>query len=511
MDTFRTRLREEHGVVAVTVAILMIVFLGLAALAVDMGYLYTVKRQLQASADAAALAGVRELIEGADEAGVLTVAEEYAGRNAERPADGLVMLQEDPLTEVGDDFVRVTVEKDSPLFFGRMWAADPTIQATAEARVAYVTGMRGLIPVGLPILRATRVYAWVDGNQAGGVWLTKGSDGLWSGNLPVPALAANSSRQVNLDVYNEQDFMQTFTGVSIVHAIDSGRPYRSVNVTPEIVRNYPPSSVEPGVVTISVVGSGDTTIRLNGVTRTGTGNYTVTVSAPATEEQFQQFDVDLWVGTRAQGQPALNDAAIVYSVRSTFPIQSLELANRFFTPGSAGSTDITVGFGDYEFGRTYHMKLDSDAEVGNFGPVTFEGGGGSAYRDDLRDGYDGVVYIGQILDTEPGNMTGPTNQGIRDRLNNGVDFDTWVAQGMPRDSSRLVYVPVTERIEPMAGRSRLVVVSFAAFYLEEQEGGADISGRFVEYVLPSDVYDPDPPDSGLYLETYRLVTPQTEP
>ncbi len=510
MDTYRAKLREEQGVVAVTVAILMIVFLGVAALAVDMGYLYTVKRQLQASADAAALAGVSELLEGADEAGVLAVAEDYADRNAERPADGLLMLEDAPLTEVGGNFVRVTVEKDSPLFFGRMWAADPTIQATAEARVAYVTGMRGLIPIGLPILRVTRVYAWLDGAPSGGVWLTKGADGLWGGNLPVPAMTAGGRRSVNLDVYNEQGFKETFSGVSNVHAIAATSPFRSVTVSPEVVRNNPPSSVDPDSVTVTVVGTGQTTLELNGARRTGTGNYSVTVPAPGTGERFTSFGVDLWVGNRAQGRPDLDDGAIVYSVRSTFPIRSLELGNRFFTPGSAGSTAITVGFFDYEFGQVYHMKLDGNAEVGNFGPVSFEGGGGAAYRDDLQNGYDGVIHLGQILDTEPGNMTGPTSQGVRDRLRTGVDFNTWVAQGMPRTSSRLVYVPVTERVEPIQGRSRLRVVSFAAFYLEQQQGDADISGRFVEHVLPSEIYEDVPPDSGLYLETYRLVTPATE-
>ena len=510
MNSYTTRLRDDHGVVAVVVAILMIVFLGLAALAVDMGHLYTVKRQLQAAADAAALAGVRELAVGAGEPTVLTVAEEYASRNAEAPAGELTMVDDEPLTEVGADFVRVTVEQPSPLFFGRIVTPGPAnIQATAEARIVYVTGMRGLIPVGLPILRATRVYAWLDGAQVGGVWLTKGADGLWSGSLPVPALNADTSRRVNLDVYNEQDFMQRFEDVSIVHAIGATRPYRSVNVSPAAVRNHP-GSVEPGSVTVNVVGTGQTTIRLDGVTRTGTGTYSVTLPAPDTTELQSVFDIDLWVGGRDSGRPALDDAAVVNSVRSTHPLGSVELANRFFTPGAAGSTNITVGFTDYEFGEAYHMKLESDPEVGNFSPVTFEGGGASAYRDDLRNGYDGIVSLGQVLDTEPGNMAGPTNQGIRDRLQAGVDFNTWVAQGMPRTSSRLVYVPVTERIEPLAGRSRLRVVSFAAFYLEPQQGHADIIGRFVEYVLPSDVYDDTPPDSGLYLETFRLVTPQTE-
>ncbi len=510
MNTTGRWIRNDRGAVAVVVALLMIVFLGLTALAVDMGYLYTVKRQLQASADAAALAGVRELLDGSGEAAILGVAEEYALLNDDNPGDGLSMLFDEPLTEVGPNFVRVTVEKDAPLFFGRIFTAgDQNIRATAEARVAYISGMSGLIPIGLPILRATKVYAYLNDAPANGVWLTKSDATTWSGNLSVPALTAGSSRRVSLDVYNEQDFAVTFPSVSIVHALDPALPFQSVDAAPAVVVNHPGEGVEPSNVTVSVTGTGETTVKLGGVTRTGTGSYTVSMPSPATTELFRTYDLDIWIGDRATGQPDLGAGAKVNSVRSTHPLKSLLLGNRFFTPGAAGSTQVQVGFHDYEFGVLYHMKLDSDGEVGNFGPVVFDAPGANRYRTHFRDGYDGVIYIGDILDTETGNMAGPTSQALQTRLT-GPTFDEWVAMGMPRDVPRLVYVPVLEQIEPIQGKSRMIVVSFAAFYLEDPVGDADVSGRFVEYVMPSDFYSDEPPETGMYLETYRLVTPATE-
>lgn len=52
---------RQSGAAAVLVALLMVVFLGIAALALDVGYLYVVRTELQNAADAAALAGAGRL------------------------------------------------------------------------------------------------------------------------------------------------------------------------------------------------------------------------------------------------------------------------------------------------------------------------------------------------------------------------------------------------------------------------------------------------------------------
>jgi len=53
--------RNQRGVTVVLVAILMVVFLGFAALAIDISHLYLVRNELQNAADAGALAGARFL------------------------------------------------------------------------------------------------------------------------------------------------------------------------------------------------------------------------------------------------------------------------------------------------------------------------------------------------------------------------------------------------------------------------------------------------------------------
>ena len=54
-------LEDQRGATAIMVALMMVVFIGFAALAVDVGHLYVVRNELQNAADAGALAGARFL------------------------------------------------------------------------------------------------------------------------------------------------------------------------------------------------------------------------------------------------------------------------------------------------------------------------------------------------------------------------------------------------------------------------------------------------------------------
>lgn len=51
------RRRNQRGAVAITVALMMLILLGFAAISIDVGYLFVVRNELQNAADAAALAG----------------------------------------------------------------------------------------------------------------------------------------------------------------------------------------------------------------------------------------------------------------------------------------------------------------------------------------------------------------------------------------------------------------------------------------------------------------------
>ena len=61
MQAARRKSGEEDGVVLVLLAVGMVVFLGIAAVAIDLGVAYASSRQMQNAADAAAMAGAQEL------------------------------------------------------------------------------------------------------------------------------------------------------------------------------------------------------------------------------------------------------------------------------------------------------------------------------------------------------------------------------------------------------------------------------------------------------------------
>lgn len=61
IDWFLFKGRGERGATAVLVALLLVVLLGIAALSIDLGYLFTTRNELQNIADGAALAAARKL------------------------------------------------------------------------------------------------------------------------------------------------------------------------------------------------------------------------------------------------------------------------------------------------------------------------------------------------------------------------------------------------------------------------------------------------------------------
>ncbi|MFU8891666.1 MAG: pilus assembly protein TadG-related protein [Anaerosomatales bacterium] len=72
--------RDDAGAVAIVVAVMLTVLLGLGAIVIDAGMLYSQRRQIQTAADAAVLAGVQELPNRP--AAAVAFAEDYTMRNS---------------------------------------------------------------------------------------------------------------------------------------------------------------------------------------------------------------------------------------------------------------------------------------------------------------------------------------------------------------------------------------------------------------------------------------------
>src|SRR5664279_4980316 len=70
--------RGERGQVLAIVALALVALLGISAFAIDVGYAYYAKRQLQSATDAAALAGAQDLPNGTSAVATATT---YAAAN----------------------------------------------------------------------------------------------------------------------------------------------------------------------------------------------------------------------------------------------------------------------------------------------------------------------------------------------------------------------------------------------------------------------------------------------
>lgn len=140
----RARLRQrprDGGYVAVMVALLMTVFMAMAALTVDVGHWYMVGAQAQKAADAAALAGAPNLPGKPSEA--FATAQDLSRRNGF--ANGAQATVVTTAVDSQPTRLRVTVDREVDNFFGSLFGI-PTSTVRRTAVADYV----GPLPMGSP-------------------------------------------------------------------------------------------------------------------------------------------------------------------------------------------------------------------------------------------------------------------------------------------------------------------------------------------------------------------------
>jgi Flp pilus assembly protein TadG/phage terminase large subunit-like protein len=188
-------LKNQNGVSAIILALALVVLLGFAALAVDMGYIFAARNELQNAADAAALAATRELGRiyseetlasqdlGSGEnaaylSSIYSTAISVAAKNVAAggsvaiTSDDITIGQWDPdsrtLTATLDepDAVRVTPRREAgsavTLFFARVLGIfDTDVSATATAALTGLSEVNeGGLPIPVGISRYWFEYAW---------------------------------------------------------------------------------------------------------------------------------------------------------------------------------------------------------------------------------------------------------------------------------------------------------------------------------------------------------------
>ncbi|SOC37262.1 pilus assembly protein TadG-related protein [Ureibacillus acetophenoni] len=125
---------------------------------------------------------------------------------------------------------------------------------------------------------------------------------------------------------------------------------------------------------------------------------------------------------------------------------------------------------------------------GNTGPLNITGSGGDNFRSDLANGSQIEVWVGKELDTETGTMTGPTKQGIKERVDKCKDIYTYNAATFetnppPDNCAQIVTVPLYTIIESNGNQIKKVkVVGFATlFIIGTDNSGKEVYARFMDF------------------------------
>jgi hypothetical protein len=136
------RLSDDRGAVLAFVALFFVGFLGLMAIAIDAGAWYQAQRNLQASADAAALAGAQDL---PNTATALTRSTTYATANV-TGSGSLTNTTTFPDTSTID----VQLSKPTPGFFARVLGiTSVTVHGHARAQVGTPGSIKNAAPIGV--------------------------------------------------------------------------------------------------------------------------------------------------------------------------------------------------------------------------------------------------------------------------------------------------------------------------------------------------------------------------
>lgn len=155
--------------------------------------------------------------------------------------------------------------------------------------------------------------------------------------------------------------------------------------------------------------------------------------------------------------------------------------------GVSGAVPLGVLEQNFGIGEEYDLKVGSgQSQCGNFQALALGGKGASTYRQNLRDGYDDWLYVGDTVPTEPGNMSNPTRQGLQWRLDADPN-STW--DNHSPSSPRRLLVPIISGLD--CGRDDVTIVGFGVFFLEGLRGNVSVVGRFIEAVISAEPVDWD--------------------
>lgn len=138
----------------------------------------------------------------------------------------------------------------------------------------------------------------------------------------------------------------------------------------------------------------------------------------------------------------------------------------------------------YTRGQEVALKFGpGDGIKGNYMPLALDGTGANRYADAILFGSKVTVNVGDLITTETGNMSGPTQKAVEQLISfDRSGFEEAVKKG--DKSVRIVKVALLDpkTIAALNGRSQVRVSGFARFYLDRVTSKGEVYGKFIERV-----------------------------
>lgn len=162
-----------------------------------------------------------------------------------------------------------------------------------------------------------------------------------------------------------------------------------------------------------------------------------------------------------------------------------------------GEFDSKISSGEYYMELKYGSHLN---DGGDFGAADLDGiqaGGANDYLARLKEGYDDVLYIGDVILVESGNMSGPTRTGVNYRFNSCPHSPPCTVEHFEPDCPRVMIVPVVHTV----GKKGLQIDGFAPFFLDGAVGKGNSCEVFGTYI-PGIVVDGEVTENANTYGTY---------
>lgn len=181
--------------------------------------------------------------------------------------------------------------------------------------------------------------------------------------------------------------------------------------------------------------------------------------------------------------------------------------------GLKGCVPFSIDINEFESAvanNDYYMTLKfggGSGTQGAYGALALAGPGASVYKDCIINGYNGLVSVGDVVDTSNGNMSGPTEEGVQKRYNACTHYSSsggCTPEHYDKNCPRIMMIPVVDYIE----KHTVQIMGFAPFLLDSYHGSGNecfVYGTYLPSFITEGETDPSIPSSSYGPYTVKLT------